>query len=235
MSDESAAAAAAAAVIEDVQAEVQAEHQAVEQPAEQEPLEATVGSYDPELPAEVAALLEDDEPAEQEPAAEAEDYWGAAEVDDDVERLRRENAELRKRQEFLEKQTQIQRRKDVKTEIETYFPFADAETISQAASSRREALRIAKEQHTQAKRGADKVLAHVDALVDEKVAEREKALQEKWGQPIGGPGEAVSNIAAKADVNAGIQNARTLHERILAKMRAGQVPGEITSLAEGGE
>lgn len=235
----SASEAAAAALIEDVQAEAAAEQPVEEPEAEAEAVEeaAPVGSYDPELPADISALL-DDEP-EEEPDPTVDDSGFTAEFDEDVEKLRKENAKLRKRQEFLEKQTAIQAKQGVKAEIEQYFPLADATLIAEAASSRREALRMAKEQHTQAKRGADAVAAHyeqnIEKLVAERIAEKEKQLHAQWGKPIGGPGEVPIAAGERAQVQEEIQSARTLHERVLAKIRTGQLAREITSMAEGGE
>jgi hypothetical protein len=236
----SASAEAASALIEDVQAEAEADVVAEQPDLAPEPeAEAEVPTLDPQLPPDISALLEPDEQDdvpdefvdEPEPSAEVEEW-------EDPGVLRRQYDKLAKRTQFLEKQNLKALRPQWETEITQYFPLADAKEIAGEATSRRAALQAASEQHSTAKRGAEKIAAHyevnIEKIVEERIAQEREKLHAQWGNPIGGPGVAPVVQGDRAAKSAEVQQARTLHERLLAKMRNGDLAPELT-VTEGGE
>jgi hypothetical protein len=221
--------------MDDVQAEIAAAA-AAEAPIEEPAAEAP--TLEPELPADVRAIL-DEEPEDVEPEPEPDDDEGpefepAAEWEDDESKLRKQLARLTKERDFLKNRTLKQDRARWQEEISQYFPLVAprAKAIAEQAGSRREALRLADEQNRFAKEAAGPMLAHYEANIDKIVQERidaeREALYAQWGRPIGGPGQAPGLAADRADQEAELAGARTLHERILTKMRQGKLAPELT-------
>jgi len=234
---------AAAALIEDVVAEVAAE-QGAEPHVEtaRAPLEeqtAETPTLEPELPADIAAILEEtpededpDEPEDEEPIAaefdEPVDTW-----EEPDSKLRREFAKLQKKASFLEKQNLKVARKDWQGEIEQYFPLAagQAKDIAANAGSRRDALKQAAQIQSIAKTGAEAVAQHYEAniekIVQERIEAERQALHQQWGRPIGGPGTVPVASAERAAEAENVNSAPTLQERILRKIQGGQLGPEL--------
>lgn len=233
---------AAAALIEEVQAEVAAEAEAAQPEPE---AAAETPTLEPELPADVLAILEETPDDDDEPE-EPEDI--AAEYDEPVDtweepdsKLRREYEKLKKKATFLENQTLKAGRKEWQAEIAQYFPLAPAKDIAAQASSRRDALKQAAYHQNIAKKGAETVAQHYEANIEKIVAERidqeRAALHAQWGKPIGGPGSVPVHAGERAEAEEEINQARTLHERMLAKIKQGRLGPElyVTEVSEGME
>lgn len=219
---------AAAAVTGDFITELQAAtpggpDDPVVEEVEQQPEEPVSLELGEPVPDEIEALLAEEpepepEPAEVEP--EEPEYFS-----DESEKLRVELRRKEKRLAFLEEQQVKQNLSAWRQEAQKYFPFADADNL--AGRSRREILARAKAEHEIAKRGAETVLSQVDKVVDERVkvqlaAEVEKA-KAAWGTPTNGPGLPQVTAGEVADVQKEIASARTLQERIMLKLRHGQL------------
>ncbi len=65
-------------------------------------------------------------------------------------------------------------------------------------------------------------------LVQERIEAERQALHAQWGRPIGGPGSVPVAAGERAAVAEEIQNARTLHERVLRKIQGGHLGAELT-------
>lgn len=224
--------AAAAALLEDVQADAA---EAVEEtPVAEEPAAEEVPALDPEIPGDIQALLDPD-PEEDEPefTDEPDEPETVAEVEEweDPGKLRRQLNKLTKKNEYLEKQNLKVQRVKWQEEIGQYFPLADAAAIAAQSTSRRDALRVANEQHSTAKKGAESIAQHyeqnIEKIVEQRIAQERERLYAQWGRPIGGPGEAPVNAAERAARDEDVQNARTLHERTLMKIQRGTLGPEL--------
>lgn len=220
---------AAAAIAGELLAEAQAEGGLADadeptpdlEPTEEPEAEASLD--DGELPADIEALLaEDDEPDPEEddevPAAEGE--WEYQDIEQ--ERIRAHKAE--KKAAHLEKQLLVGQRKDWQKEIAQHFKYADPK-IAETATSRRDALKQAKAEHDLALRGADATKAYyeenLDKIIAERVAEAEAKVKATWGVPIEGPGQAPAVQSDRAASEEEIRNATSLHERLKLKIQNG--------------
>ena len=121
---------AAAALIDEVTAEVQAEAAQAETEAPVAEEAASVPPLEPELPADIQAILEDDpEPeVDEEPEEPVAEYDEPIDVyQDDDGKLRREYEKLKKRAGFQEKQLLKAARPQWQSEIETILPACPRE------------------------------------------------------------------------------------------------------------
>ncbi len=156
-------------------------------------VEATSFEYDPEVPEDILAELNEaeiDEEVEREIAArvpDEEDEYGVVEDEDSV----RERIKLQKRNEYLERELAKNKSTSWKAEAEKYFPLAKTSLDSINATSRRSFLKQAKAKHEEILPHVQAVLAEARSYVDaEKAAGRadgRAAAAAAFGQPLSGP------------------------------------------------
>ena len=177
---EAAAAAAADMLAEAGATDAQEEPEgAVGQETEAEDMD----ELDPEIPDELAALVEDDEPDFTEAEEEEPDYQPEddEEYDDPaVKAERNKRIALEKKVRWLEEQKLKNDRKRWVEKDARFFPWANAEDIASRASSRKQFAQMMKAENERIKK-----LPAVQKIL----AERGKTeIKEQWGTPSAGPG-----------------------------------------------
>jgi hypothetical protein len=148
--------------------------------------------FDPEVPDDVLELLEDDDDYDLPPAATTDDDDEPLAYEDELEKLRRENAKLAKKAAFADKQRAESQQAKWTAEANKFFPLSTPETIR--ADSRRGFLKAAREQH-EAIKNNPKVREFLEQKTREIAAERAATMesaraeaQSAWGKPTAGPG-----------------------------------------------
>lgn len=148
--------------------------------------------FEPELPDELRELLdEDDDDYVLEPAAVELDDEPLG-YEDELAKLRRENAKLAKKAEFADKQAVEAKKAKWTAEANKFFPLSTPETIT--ADSRRGFLRAAEAQHNAVKnnpltaRFHEQAVAAANAEAAQIVADARVQAQSSWGRPVAGPG-----------------------------------------------
>lgn len=159
----------------------------------EEVTEAPSFEYDPEVPEDILAELNEaeiDDEVEREiatrPAAEENEY-GYVEDEDAV----RERIRLAKRNEYLERELAKTKSTSWKDEALKYFPLAKYKLDDINATSRRSFLKQAKAAHETILPHVQEALADAKQFVDaEKVAayaQAKTAAAEAFGKPLSGP------------------------------------------------
>jgi len=175
---------------------------AVQETAPQNAVEVdAVVDLDPELPEDLVALLEpdeDEEPYVPEINVEETDEWVSPQ---EVARLKAELAKAQKKAEFADKQRLEASKPKWMKEAEKFFPLSSPGEIE--ASSRKEFLRKAQEQHEALKPAAVKLKADMDAMLAAERAKIEAEVRAQaeaaWGRPLSGPGVVPIEAGDKAD------------------------------------
>jgi hypothetical protein len=207
----------APAPVVEAQEEVPASSPVVENdtaPEVTEVAEAPSFEYEPEVPEDILAELNEaeiDEEVEREIAARTpeEDEYGVAEDEESV----RERVKLQKRNEYLEKELAKTKSTSWKEEAKKYFPLSEHALDDIKATSRRSFLKQAKAQHEAILPHVQKVLADAKSFVDaEKAAGRadgKAAAAAAFGQPLSGPDiNEIDQAAAEATITAAREDAR---------------------------
>ncbi len=222
------AAEAAAAVISDLVGEPgdEATVEAVEQQTDTTIPEFEFPNFEADLTG-IEDLLDEPDP-EPEPEAvyvEAdEDEEPVWDDDDEKRKLKSELAKTQKRLQWEQEQRVKASSKGWREEAKRRFPLADVDEID--ATSRRALLRKAQEQHSRTETKLKPILDALEALKSQAVAEvkaeaRATAAQ-AWGQPTSAPSAPVVE-QAEEDAKLDRKNYRTLHERVLAQVKAGKL------------
>ena len=149
--------------------------------------------FTPELPDDIKELLEDDDEPEEdnyrEPVADDDDSLS---YEDELTKLRRENAKLAKKAEFADKQKAEAQKTKWTAEVEKFFPLATPSTIT--ADSRRGFLRAAEAQHNAVaqnpllRRYTEQAVKDAQAQAEQILADARTQAAASWGRPVAGPG-----------------------------------------------
>jgi len=177
--------------------------------AEEEPQEADETpefDFDPEVPDDIRALVDEpdfEEEAEAEIAAQAEEWDEEGEeeyVDPRLMEERKQRIALEKKLAHVETLRIKDARKAWAEEAEKFYPLADSSKIE--ATSRRGFLREAKKAHDANKpfvlKGIERTKAELAAKYEQEYAAKVAELEAAWGRPITGAGQVVEAAPEKA-------------------------------------
>lgn len=156
----------------------------------------------------------------QPEAEEEEPVW---DDDDEKRKLKSELAKLQKKVAWESEQRVKVSEKNWREEASRRFPLADVAEIN--ATSRRQMLAKAAEQHTRYAKKLEPFTEALELLKSQAVAEvkAEARVQaaEAWGRPTSGPSVPVVNNSEE-DEKLARGNYRTFQERTLAMLKAGK-------------
>lgn len=217
---------AAAGLIEDIFEAVEAEDipSGQSEPAAEQVLH-DADPLNPDIPEDVREMLDEpdfDGEAELE-VQEVEDYVPSEFDDPQLVEERKKRIAAEKKASWFEKQRLVSERGKWRAEIEKYAPLADADQILQSATSRRAALRAARAQHDRLYARVKPHLSKQQDIVDEAISGAMVAARtevaDAWGKPlVGAANSAPPAAAVKADQQKRVEGARTLQERIRARI-----------------
>lgn len=182
----------------------------------------------PEIPVELRELLDDDDDDFANVPADTDSTDDEPLVyEDELAKLRRENAKLAKKAAFADDQRQKAQIDKWTKEAEKFFPLSTPSTIT--ADSRRGFLRAAEAQHNAVKNNPVTARYHEQAVAQAK-AEAERILAEAraqaegaWGRPTAGPGLVPVQEAVDQDALAKARRSGNLADVIGHLI--GNVPG----------
>lgn len=179
-------------------------------------LDIPVIDYDPELPDSIRELLEDEPDDDDDealryaaPASESDDDDETFGYEDELTKLKRENAKLAKKAAWADEQARNAKLAKWQAEAAKFFPLSNPETIT--ADSRRAFIRAAEAQHNAVKNNPkiiqyrDQVIAQAQAEAEQiRLAARQQA-ESAWGKVVSGPGLVPAQQGSDED---GLRNAR---------------------------
>lgn len=187
----------------------------VEAEPETDTLNIPVIDYDPELPDSIRELLEDEPDDDDDdagryaaPASEQDDDESFG-YEDELTKLKRENARLAKKAAWADEQAKSAKLDKWKAEAAKFFPLSNPDTIT--ADSRRSFIRAAEAQHNAVKnnptikRYADQVIAQAQAEADQIRAAARQQAEQAWGKVVSGPGLVPAQQGSDEDA---LRNAR---------------------------
>ena len=156
-----------------------------------------------------------------QPEAEEEPTW---DDDDEKRKLKSELAKLQKKVAWESEQRIKASEKNWREEAARRFPLADVDEIK--ATSRRQMLAKAAEQHARYDKKLKPITSALEALkaqaVAEVKAEARQQAEEAWGKPTAGP--AVPTVqSGEEDAALARGNFRTFQERTLALIKSGKL------------